>query len=654
MRRFCGGLVAKRTRGPIAPGAALVAAGLLAAAAAPAGATVTPIPSPHTGAGAAGAVRLTVDAAKFSTIGSATFYTGASKILSVPPGGNPVGTGDSGPAPFPLDTGAFLVLSTGDATQADQADVPGVFPDVSDLGPVLSERGSAARDVTVVQIPFTSPLSPAGGPLPACLSFDFRFLSEEYPSRLGSAFTDAFVAELDGSTWSTSNSTISAPNNFAALPGGQPVTIKSTGLATMSPAEAAGTPYGAATAMLHAQVLVPALASPGTHSLLLSLFDHGDLAQDSAVFIDNLALAPSPNSCPTGLTSLGPAVAITGPSVAATVNTPTPTLTGTASGPGAVTARIYAGPMAAGTPLQTLPAARAGNAWSVVAGALAPGQYTAQATQASATPGVNGVSAPTTFTVLQGAAAQPGGGSSSQQQTPGDRDNDGIPDDQDTSDGSLPPIPGKTFDARVVSGDVFIKYPAGAGPRAAIKPPKGFVALQGAANVPMGAQLDTRRGRVAVTSAADTGASKTQTADFYDGIFQVKQATPKKKPKKATALITDLVLKGEPPRSECAPLKGSASAAAAKKKKRGAKSVLGSLWGNGKGKFRTNGKYSSATVRGTIWLTQDRCDGTLTTVKRGTVTVRDLKRRRTVTVKAGHSYLARAARGATKAKGATK
>ena len=99
---------------------------------------------------------------------------------------------------------------------------------------------------------------------------------------------------------------------------------------------------------------------------------------------------------------------------------------------------------------------------------------------------------------------------------------------------------------------------------------------------------------------------------------------------------------------------GRASAAAAKKKKRGPKSVLGSLWGNGKGKFRTNGKYSSATVRGTIWLTQDRCDGTLTTVKRGTVSVRDFKRRRTVSVKAGHSYLARAARAAAKAKGRTK
>jgi hypothetical protein len=648
MRRISGGLVARRTRGAIAPGAALVAAGLLAAAA-PAGAVITPIPTPHTSAGAAGAVRVAVDPTKFSTVGSAIFYTGASKMLSVPPGGNPVGTGDAGPSPFPLDNGAFLVMSTGDATQADDADLPGVFPDVSDLGPVLSERGTAARDLTVLQIPFTSPQGASGGPLPACLSFDFRFLSEEYPTRLGNAFNDAFVAELDSSTWSTSGSAVSAPGNFAALPNGQPVTIKSTGLATMSPSEAAGTPYGAATALLHAQVLVPAAPPSAPHSLLLSLFDHGDLAQDSAVFIDNLALVAQPNSCPTGLTSVGPAVAITGPTVGATVADATPTLTGTATGPGTVTVRIYPGSLAAGAPVQTLPAARSGNSWSVVAGALAPGQYTAQATQTSA-PGISGVSAPATFTVPE---AQPQGGSS-QQQAPGDKDNDGIPDDQDTSDGSLPPIPGKSFDARVISGDVFIKYPPGAGPRAAVTPLKGFVPLKGAANVPMGAQLDTRKGRVAVTSAADSAGSKTQTAEFYDGVFAVKQATPKRKPTKPAALITDLTLKGEPPRSECAPVKGTASAAAAKKKKRGAKSVLGRLWGSGKGKFRTNGKYSSATVRGTIWLTQDRCDGTLTTVKRGTVSVRDFKRRRTVTVKAGHSYLARAARAASKATGRTK
>ena len=205
-------------------------------------------------------------------------------------------------------------------------------------------------------------------------------------------------------------------------------------------------------------------------------------------------------------------------------------------------------------------------------------------------------------------------------------------------------MPGKTFDARVVSGSVFIKYPPGTGPRAGVTPPKGFVALKGAANVPMGAQLDTRKGRVAVTSAHDTSGSAAQTADFYDAIFAVKQSTPKTKPAKPKVLITDLALKGEPPRSECAPIKGASAAAANEEEEaRRASRSSAALWGNGKGKFRTDGKYSSATVRGTIWLTQDRCDGTLTTVKRGTVSVRDFKRRKTVSVKAGHSYLARAA-----------
>ena len=64
---------------------------------------------------------------------------------------------------------------------------------------------------------------------------------------------------------------------------------------------------------------------------------------------------------------------------------------------------------------------------------------------------------------------------------------------------------------------------------------------------------------------------------------------------------------------------GRAAPAAAKKKKKGPKAVLGKLWGSGKGKFRTNGKYSAATVRGTIWLVEDRCEGTLTKVPRGTV-----------------------------------
>jgi hypothetical protein len=213
-----------------------------------------------------------------------------------------------------------------------------------------------------------------------------------------------------------------------------------------------------------------------------------------------------------------------------------------------------------------------------------------------------------------------------------------------------PPVPGKSVVVRVVSGTVLVKYPPGYMARATA-PAKGFVPFKGAANIPVGSQVDTQKGRVALTSAQDTGGVKTQESQFYDGIFQVKQAVPKKKPKKAKALITDLVMKGQIARSQCAPLKGArAAGASAKKKKKGPKSVLGKLWGSGKGKFRTSGKYSSATVRGTIWLVEDRCDGTLTKVSRGTVSVRDIKRKKTVTVKAGHSYLARAQRAASKSK----
>jgi hypothetical protein len=79
-------------------------------------------------------------------------------------------------------------------------------------------------------------------------------------------------------------------------------------------------------------------------------------------------------------------------------------------------------------------------------------------------------------------------------------------------------------------------------------------------------------------------------------------------------------------------------AAAGKAKK---KIVVRSLWGaDHGGHFRTHGHNSVATVRGTRWLTEDRCDGTLTKVTQGAVTVHDRRAHRTVVVRAGHSYLA--------------
>jgi hypothetical protein len=52
------------------------------------------------------------------------------------------------------------------------------------------------------------------------------------------------------------------------------------------------------------------------------------------------------------------------------------------------------------------------------------------------------------------------------------------------------------------------------------------------------------------------------------------------------------------------------------------------------------GDYSSGASEGTSWITEDRCDGTLTTVLSGTVRVRDLVRDKTVIVRPGTPYLA--------------
>ena len=65
------------------------------------------------------------------------------------------------------------------------------------------------------------------------------------------------------------------------------------------------------------------------------------------------------------------------------------------------------------------------------------------------------------------------------------------------------------------------------------------------------------------------------------------------------------------------------------------------LWGKGKGHFRTQGRFSSASVSGTTWLTEDRCEGTRTFVSAGVVSVYDRVKKQTVTVRAGQSYLAR-------------
>ena len=72
--------------------------------------------------------------------------------------------------------------------------------------------------------------------------------------------------------------------------------------------------------------------------------------------------------------------------------------------------------------------------------------------------------------------------------------------------------------------------------------------------------------------------------------------------------------------------------------------TLGRVNASGHGHFAVRGQYSAATVRGTVWSVANRCEGTLTHVVRGVVSVRDFRRRKTITLFTGESYLARGPR----------
>jgi Ca2+-binding RTX toxin-like protein len=172
-----------------------------------------------------------------------------------------------------------------------------------------------------------------------------------------------------------------------------------------------------------------------------------------------------------------------------------------------------------------------------------------------------------------------------------------------------PPTGGESADVQVTRGTVLIKVPGGQ-----------FVELSGATQIPVGSQIDTTSGAVELTVARGATLDKTE---FYDGLFTLQQ--------QSANTIAQLRLDG----GDFGQCLGSFRALAKRKPVR-------RLWGSGKGHYRTRGRYSSAVVRGTKWLTQDVCDGTLTKVEEGVVQVHDFTRNKDVKVRAGHQYVAEA------------
>jgi hypothetical protein len=185
-----------------------------------------------------------------------------------------------------------------------------------------------------------------------------------------------------------------------------------------------------------------------------------------------------------------------------------------------------------------------------------------------------------------------------------------------------PPVVGTSVTVRPVAGTVRVR----------LTPAGSFVVLPATGgSIRPGAVVDARDGEIVLRSAlAPAGA--TQAATVRGAVFQVRQAD-------GGDGTTELVLRGGRP-AGCAGATARAAVAADRTPPKPR-----ALWvSDHNGRFRTRGRNSVATVRGTRWSTRETCAGTRTRVMAGAVAVRDLRRHRTVVVRAGRSYLARDAR----------
>lgn len=187
------------------------------------------------------------------------------------------------------------------------------------------------------------------------------------------------------------------------------------------------------------------------------------------------------------------------------------------------------------------------------------------------------------------------------------------------------PVIGKTLNATSVKGKVLVRLPNG----------HGFIPLSAARQLPVGTQIDARHGTITLLAASGT-VGKTQRGTFSGAVFRFNQASKGRDKGLTTLSLLEGAVRGGPSYASCRARKAGGAQVAAVNRR-----TLQLLHATAKGRFKTRGRYAAATIRGTIWDTADRCDGTLVKVRRGVVGVTDLVRHKTVTVRTGHSYLAK-------------
>jgi hypothetical protein len=173
-----------------------------------------------------------------------------------------------------------------------------------------------------------------------------------------------------------------------------------------------------------------------------------------------------------------------------------------------------------------------------------------------------------------------------------------------------PPILGQQAEIAPLSGSILVRAPGS----------KHFHRVRTIQPLRYGAVVHATRGHLQVIAA--TPGHGFQSGQFYAGGFNLSQSR---------SGYVQAKLTGRP--TGCTTEPGANTAAG--------KPKTFKLWGHVKGHYRTRGNYGSASVQGTIWLTENRCDGTFFFVRKGTLKIRDFAKHRTIILHAGHSYLAR-------------
>jgi hypothetical protein len=138
--------------------------------------------------------------------------------------------------------------------------------------------------------------------------------------------------------------------------------------------------------------------------------------------------------------------------------------------------------------------------------------------------------------------------------------------------------------------------------RVKVRGSRRYKRLRRARAIRLGSTVDATKGQVRLRSATGSG---TESGVFSEGAFVVTQT-------RTSPPIVELRLVGGRP-GACAQAQGAGPRPAASRR------VIRRLRARARGHFRTRGRNSAATVRGTTWLTEDRCDGTVITSQEGTV-----------------------------------